>query len=78
MRAFIYLKEEKNENLLADLEVEVCPRGIYEIDGKPYVVTGQPKFVIRKGDDRNLDTLRYVVLIATELQDKANEDLSFM
>lgn len=78
MRAFIYLKEAKQENLLAEVDVEVCPRGIYEIDGKDYYVVGQPRFVIRSGDDRNPGKLLHVVLIAIYTQDKENEDLSFI
>lgn len=66
MRAYIYLNERKDENLLVEVDVEVCPRGIYEIDGKPYQVIDQPRFVISSGDSRNPGELRYVELIAEE------------
>ena len=46
MIARIYLKEIKPENLLAEVLLEVVPRGIYEIDGVAYQYTGQPKFII--------------------------------
>lgn len=69
MRAFIYLKEEKPENLLADVNVEVCPRGIYEINGAPYQLTGQPKFVIQKGGPYESGSLHHVTLVVQHYSD---------
>ena len=62
MKAAIYLNERKNENLLAYVDLEVVPRGIYEIDGVDYIYKGQPKFIISKKDRRG-DELQMVELI---------------
>ena len=52
MKAHIFLKGEKpgdESTLLAKVDnLEVCPRGVYVIDGVPYQCTGQPTFYIEK------------------------------
>lgn len=52
MKTIIFLKEAKPENILAHVELEVVPRGLYEIEGKTYQYIGQPKFIIDKGQYR--------------------------
>jgi hypothetical protein len=50
MKTFLYLKEVKPENLIAAVELEVVPRGIYQVKGKKYIYnSGQPTFVIHEG-----------------------------
>jgi hypothetical protein len=66
VRTAIYLKEMKLENLLVVVDLEVVPRGIYQIDGKMYEYIGQPKFIIDSGDDRNSAELQMVELIVEE------------
>lgn len=63
MRAAIYLSEVKQENLLATVDVEVCPRGIYQIDHVEYELLGQPKFIIGDQDRAGDHHLQYVELV---------------
>lgn len=63
MRTRLYLKEIANNTLLAEVQLEVVPRGIYVIDGVSYQYTGQPKFTLSKCE--NFDVLYDLVL--TEL-----------
>ena len=53
MKAHIFLKGEKpgDEKLLAQVNLEVVPRGIYVIDDVPYQYVGQPTFIIAKTHD---------------------------
>lgn len=52
MLTFIYLKEVKPENLIAEVNLEVVPRGIYQVDDRLYQYIGQPKFVMVRGKYR--------------------------
>ena len=53
MRAHIFLKgcNPGDEKLLAQVELEVVPRGIYVIDDEPYQYIGQPTFIIARDDN---------------------------
>lgn len=64
MKTKLYLKSISPENLLATVDLEVVPRGIYVINGIPYQYTGQPKFTIVKGESPPFNTH---MLILTEL-----------
>jgi hypothetical protein len=67
MKAFIYLKEERTENLLAKVNnLEVCPRGIYVINTKYYELKGQPKFYFLREDTEGFSNLDCVVLVVEE------------
>lgn len=63
MKASIYLNKVANENLVAYVDLEVCPRGIYQINGVEYLLTGQPRFIISDADREGINTLTQVVLI---------------
>lgn len=67
MRAAIYLKVISETTLIAYVpNLEVCPRGLYEIGGKLYVHTGQPKFIINAVDRNGDNELVRVDLIVEE------------
>ena len=69
MKTAIFLNEMKMENLLVVVDLEVVPRGIYQIDGKKYQYTGQPRFIIDSGDERNSAELQMVELIVQPYSD---------
>ena len=52
MKAHIFLKGSKpgdEPTLIAKVDnLEVCPRGVYVVDGVPYLCVGQPTFHIEK------------------------------
>ncbi len=52
MKAHIFLKGTKpgdETTLVAEVNnLEVCPRGVYVVDGVSYQCTGQPTFIIEK------------------------------
>jgi hypothetical protein len=62
---------EKVSQVLASVELEVVPRGIYVIDGIKWQLTGQPVFFIRTSE-RNGDKLEYVELYVTKYEDSDN------
>lgn len=52
MKAYLFLIDDKSPNspeLIAEVDnLEVCPRGVYVVDGVGYQCTGQPTFIIEK------------------------------
>jgi hypothetical protein len=68
MKAAIYLQnaERKGVSLLTYVDVEVCPRGLYQIGGITYQLTGQPKFIISGNDQAGQGSLIRVELIVEE------------
>jgi hypothetical protein len=76
MRAKLYLKEIKPDNLLALVEnLEVVPRGLYEIDGRTYQYSGTPKFIIQSGRFRGeCHNLVLVELVLEEYIETIAED----
>lgn len=46
MYTLLFLHERKPENLVAAVDLEVVPRGIYQVGEKLYQYVDQPKFVI--------------------------------
>jgi hypothetical protein len=66
MKVSIYLNKVEPVWHVATVELEVVPRGIYEIDGIVYHLTGQPKFYITKsgryaGCDHDLVEVELIV-----------------
>jgi hypothetical protein len=73
MYAHLYLHERKPENLVAAVNLEVVPRGIYQVGEKLYQYIGQPKFVIaenKSGRDEPYTFVR-VELIVEEYKEGA-------
>lgn len=74
MKAFLFLKNDKSPNspeLIAEVDnLEVCPRGIYMVDGVSYQCTGQPTFIIEKTPylHGGKHTLRSVELILEKIE----------
>lgn len=67
MRAAIYLKVISDTTLIAHVpNLEVCPRGLYEIGGKLYQNTGEPKFIISATDRNGDNELVRVDLVVEE------------
>lgn len=63
MKTRIYLEEIKKDNLLAEVDLEVVPRGLYVIDGIEYEYVGQPKFTIDEQDTRRTSTSHVLSLV---------------
>lgn len=61
----IYLDKKSPETLLTQADLEVVPRGIYEVGGVEYQYKGQPKFVVSK--PTNIDGDVFSVLLYVEL-----------
>lgn len=82
MRTDLYLKEIKPENLIASVELEVVPRGIYQVGDKLYQYTGQPKFVISEWHpyqdfpELKRHCLDHVELIVEEYQEPTTHEVS--
>jgi len=69
MKASIFLKGRDKSTLLANVDLEVCPRGFYEIDGVVYQCTGQPKFIIGGEDRDGNHSLQRVELLVEKYDD---------
>ncbi len=63
MRAIIFIEENGQKQVLASVkDLEVVPRGIYEVDGVEYQYTGQPKFIIYKDEyEHKLASVEFTV-----------------
>jgi hypothetical protein len=46
MKTHLLVQDGESKTLLAEVDLEVVPRGIYMVDGTPYQYTGQPTFII--------------------------------
>jgi hypothetical protein len=66
MKAHFFLNEVKPENLIAIVvNLEVIPRGIYQLDDKKYYYSGTPTFII-KNDFSSLYSLMQVEIVLEE------------
>jgi hypothetical protein len=71
MMTAIYENFKSPETLLAHVDLEVVPRGIYEIGGVEYQYKGQPKFIMSKPlciEGEKFSTLTMVELIVEKVR----------
>ena len=70
MRTHLLVRGDEELSLLAEVDLEVVPRGLYVVDGIVYQYTGQPTFVIKR--DYNFEggphVLHHVELIVEKFK----------